>query len=983
MQFTYIGNQGNKDVRLAGSTANGAFVTANAASVTANAAYLTANSAFDKANNALPLTGGTVTGNLTVNGTFIVSGNGANAITFADGTMQYTANAGSTTDTWARGQANSAYITANAAYAAANALSSSSDPWVRTQANNAYDKANSAGVFANSSFTTANNALPKAGGTVTGNITLSSTASMIIQNTQATISNSTGALIVDGGLAVKGNTWISGVFTVDGDFSVGNQTSTGNVLHSGFVTFTQPTEFTSNAASTSNSTGGIIVYGGAGIRGNVYTGAIRVTGSTANGITFADGTTQYTANGGASATDSWVRIQANNAYDKANSGAAFANAAFTTANAALPKSGGTVTGNVTLSTTASMIIQNTQPTVSNSTGALIVDGGLAVKGNTWISGVFTVDGDFQVGNQTTSGNVINNGLVTFTQPTNFTNVASATSNTTGAVIVTGGVGIKGNVYTGAITVTGSTANGITFADGTTQYTANTDPWARTRANNAYDTANGAFTTANLKFNSSGGTISGDVNITGNLSITGNTFSTSATQIVANDTLFIMGTGNYSGDVLDIGFAAHYNNGTNAHTGLIRDSGTKEWQLFEEYTPEVGANNNIIITDSSFKIATLNANLKSTTITIKNIDLLPYVNNAYNTANSGASFANGAFGVANSAASFANGSFDRANAAFAAANLSSGTYASSAYNQANSAASFANGAFVTANSAASFANGSFVTANSAASFANGAFTTANSAAVFANASFLTANSGANFANAAFVTANVSYASQNTTAGFANAAFDRANAAYNAANTGGSSTDSWARAQANAAFNAANTGGGGGGTLTGYVDSFTANGAIDNFTLSTTPSNKNITFVSVQGVLQPKASYNIAGSILTFDSTPPNTAFIEVTTLVGAGGSGGSSMTWYISNANTTMVASSGYFVDTTNGPVTMTLPTTGTLGDTIRINDLAGTFSANNLTINRNSHKIQGNTNDLLVNVDQSSFGLIYSNSTYGWKVIEL
>ena len=103
----------------------------------------------------------------------------------------------------------------------------------------------------------------------------------------------------------------------------------------------------------------------------------------------------------------------------------------------------------------------------------------------------------------------------------------------------------------------------------------------------------------------------------------------------------------------------------------------------------------------------------------------------------------------------------------------------------------------------------------------------------------------------------------------------------------------------------------------------------------------------------------------------------------GGGGGSSISWYIANANTTMVASRGYFVDTTVGPLTMTLPATATLGDTIRINDLAGTFSANNLTINRNSHKIEGATNDLLVNVDQTSFGLIYSNSTYGWKVIEL
>jgi hypothetical protein len=369
-------------------------------------------------------------------------------------------------------------------------------------------------------------------------------------------------------------------------------------------------------------------------------------------------------------------------------------------------------------------------------------------------------------------------------------------------------------------------------------------------------------------------------------------------------------------------------------------------LFEEYTPEVGANNNIDINHASFKIATLNANLHSTTITIKNIDLLPYVNNAYDKANSGATFANASFLVANLAASFANGAFVTANSA--------ASFANGAFGQANTAASFANAAFVTSNA-------SYIAQNTTASFANGAFVTANSAASFANGAFVTANSSSSFANGAF---------------------DRANAAFNAANTGGSSTDSWARSQANAAFDAANSAVSASGSLTGYVDVFTGDGSTSSFSLSTSPNNENITFVAVQGVLQPKDSYSLSGSTLTFDSVIPNSAYIEVTTLSGGGG-GGSSISWYIANANTTMVASRGYFVDTTVGPLTMTLPATATLGDTIRINDLAGTFSANNLTINRNSHKIEGATNDLLVNVDQTSFGLIYSNSTYGWKVIEL
>jgi len=49
MQFTYIGNQSNKDVRVAGSFANGAFVTANSAGSFANGAFDAANTADGKA----------------------------------------------------------------------------------------------------------------------------------------------------------------------------------------------------------------------------------------------------------------------------------------------------------------------------------------------------------------------------------------------------------------------------------------------------------------------------------------------------------------------------------------------------------------------------------------------------------------------------------------------------------------------------------------------------------------------------------------------------------------------------------------------------------------------------------------------------------------------------------------------------------------------------------------------------------------------
>jgi hypothetical protein len=205
----------------------------------------------------------------------------------------------------------------------------------------------------------------------------------------------------------------------------------------------------------------------------------------------------------------------------------------------------------------------------------------------------------------------------------------------------------------------------------------------------------------------------------------------------------------------------------------------------------------------------------------------------------------------------------------------------------------------------------------------------------------------------------------------------------------------------------------GTLIADVDAFTGDGTTSSFTLANTPAGENFTMVAVQGVLQPKTTYSLSGNVLTFTSAPPSTAIVEVTTFggaVAAGGgtslpsqtgnsgkylttngtsaswatvSSGSSFTWNIASSNATMSANNGYFVDTSSGAKTMTLPTSATLGDTIRINDLAGSFATYNLTVARNGHKIQGIADDLLVDANQSSFGLVYSNSTYGWKVLEL
>jgi hypothetical protein len=118
------------------------------------------------------------------------------------------------------------------------------------------------------------------------------------------------------------------------------------------------------------------------------------------------------------------------------------------------------------------------------------------------------------------------------------------------------------------------------------------------------------------------------------------------------------------------------------------------------------------------------------------------------------------------------------------------------------------------------------------------------------------------------------------------------------------------------------------------------------------------------------------------------FLKVDSVTGSGTTGvgqlsfaevsGGTSWQSVKTSNTTMVAGEGYFVDTTSAAITMTLPSSATQGDEVSIIDYAGTFDTNNLTVGRNSHKIQGSAADLTVSTERAGFTLVYVDSTQGW-----
>lgn len=149
----------------------------------------------------------------------------------------------------------------------------------------------------------------------------------------------------------------------------------------------------------------------------------------------------------------------------------------------------------------------------------------------------------------------------------------------------------------------------------TNITANVNSLLASRAANTYVNALLANTNAYIatKLDIAGGSITNSLTVQQNLTVDGN-FTVNGNTTVINvenfrvqDSIIYLAGNNYTADTLDIGFIANYNDGTwaNQHTGLIRDSGTKEYYLFSKYELELEGNNNVDITHPSFRLGNLN------------------------------------------------------------------------------------------------------------------------------------------------------------------------------------------------------------------------------------------------------------------------------------------------------------------------------------------------------------------------------------------
>ena len=126
----------------------------------------------------------------------------------------------------------------------------------------------------------------------------------------------------------------------------------------------------------------------------------------------------------------------------------------------------------------------------------------------------------------------------------------------------------------------------------------------------------------------------------------------------------------------------------------------------------------------------------------------------------------------------------------------------------------------------------------------------------------------------------------------------------------------------------------------------------------------------------------GSTLTIGQSGDTVTLACGATQTGFGRTGTVDWDTTAKTASFTAVSGTGYFVNTTSGAITLTLPATPSAGDIVAFKDYAYTFATNNLTVDGNGSPIGGVDGTILptYSTNGTSKTFIYVDGTKGWLV---
>ena len=136
------------------------------------------------------------------------------------------------------------------------------------------------------------------------------------------------------------------------------------------------------------------------------------------------------------------------------------------------------------------------------------------------------------------------------------------------------------------------------------------------------------------------------------------------------------------------------------------------------------------------------------------------------------------------------------------------------------------------------------------------------------------------------------------------------------------------------------------------------------------------------IEPQCGTNLtvgaSGDTITF---PSGTTVVNNGSQTGFGRTGTVDWDTTAKTAGFTAVSGNGYFVNTTSGAITVTLPATPSAGDIVALQDYAGTWGTNNVTIGRNGSNVGGVAGDAVLSTSDQSITLVYVDATRGWQTV--
>lgn len=104
--------------------------------------------------------------------------------------------------------------------------------------------------------------------------------------------------------------------------------------------------------------------------------------------------------------------------------------------------------------------------------------------------------------------------------------------------------------------------------------------------------------------------------------------------------------------------------------------------------------------------------------------------------------------------------------------------------------------------------------------------------------------------------------------------------------------------------------------------------------------------------------------------------------GTAGSAGASgiFTPNVISTNTNLASQNSYFVTTSGGALTLTLPSSPSVGAEIHVFDATGNAASNNITVANNGSNVNGASQNLTIDKAYAAVNLVYVGSSYGWRV---